>query len=42
MLAPGAGVEFSNLLNCQNVTSMDTDGYSIGGAASPTSPPRLT
>ena len=34
--------ETFNLLNHQNVTSIDTSGYLIDGAASPTTMPRLT
>jgi hypothetical protein len=34
--------EAFNLLNHQNITSIDTTGYLIDGAASPTSMPRLT
>ena len=34
--------EVFNLINHQNVTSIDTTGYLINGAASPTSMPRLT
>jgi hypothetical protein len=34
--------EAFNLLNHQNVTNIDTAGYLIDGAASPTTLPRLT